>query len=156
MLLTSEKFRSKDSPRGKNSKTAFWDLVDVSCHSPCFLLTFLQTELPHSKGMLKRRTVLTQKVDFVQNFIESVNNDSTGIDNVDVQVFLPGYMTGTKQWSMEPLSAVWSGVLPEDEDTEIDVFETTDGRKFAEIASDSSIEDLTCLRTRFRVMHSSA
>lgn len=156
MFLISEKFRSKNSPPGEDSKTAFWDLLDVSCHSPCFLVTFLQTEWPRSKGMIKRRTVLTQKVDFVQNFIQSVSDESTGIDNVNVQVFLPGYMNGTKQWSMESLTAVWIGVLPEDEDTEIDVFETTDGRKFAEIPSNLSIEDLTCLRTRFRIMHSSA
>lgn len=121
---------------------SLWDVVDIPSQAPWFLVSYCETLLPQNAGDLKLRTMLLHRVDQLENFINSLEVDSADIENVQVQVVIPGYMTGRTRWSMEPLTAIMSGLLEGDSTEQFDVFETSDGSRFAEYMSKASVARL--------------
>lgn len=142
MFATQDRFRSKGSSSGDESEMSLWDVVDIPSQAPWFVVSYCETLLPQNAGDLKLRTMLLHRVDQLENFIKSLEVDSANIENVQVQVVIPGYMTGKARWSMEPLTAIMRGLLHGDSTEQFDVFETSDGSRFAEYMSKASVSRL--------------
>lgn len=142
MFATNNCFRSKGLSSGEEPEVSLWDVVDIPSQTPWFVVSYCETLLPQNAGELKLRTMLLHRVDQLENFINSLEVDSANIENVQVQVVIPGYMTGRTRWSMEPLTAIMSGLLQGDSTEEFDVFETSDGSRFAEYMSKVSVSRL--------------
>jgi hypothetical protein len=131
---------------------AYWDIIDLPFQTPWFVVSFLEMQFPQHEGELKRRTKLVHRLDHLENFIASLEADSTNIEDVQVLVVMPGYMTGRTRWTMKPLKAILSGLIPGSTTKKFDVFETSDGSRFAEYMSSAS---LGCIQMSTRLMISS-
>lgn len=119
-----------------------WDVIDITSRAPWFVVSYYETQIPQITGDLTIRTMLMHRIDQLENFINSLKVDSANIENVQVSVVMPGYMTGRTQWSMEPLVAIMKGLLQDDSSQHFDVFETSDGSRFAEFLSQTSVSRL--------------
>lgn len=150
MFGTQQCFRSISSSLDEDPEMSHWDIVDIPFQTPWFVVNFIETLLPQSAGDLKLRTMLFYRVDHLENFINSLEADSSNIENVQVQVVIPGYMTGRTRWSMEPLTAILSGLIPGDPTEQFDVFETSSGSRFAEYMSSASAARLQ-VSTRVKI-----
>lgn len=150
MFATKESYRVDNSSLDEGPDMAYWDLIELPDQAPWFVVSFVESKFPRSSGELMRRTVLLHKREHLVNLIRSLMADQANIENVQAQVIIPRYMAGTSRWSMEPLAAVMTGNLPDDESEEFDVFETTNGSRFAEHMSVEAVGRLK-LRPRLTI-----
>lgn len=151
MFATTKGYLSQISSLDEDPEMTYWDVIELPHQTPWFVVSFVESQIPHSEGELKRRTVLLHTLDHLKRLIRSLKADRAYVEDVQAQIVLPGYMSGHSRWTMEPLAAIMTGLLPEEESEEHDVYETSSGSRFAENMSSASAARLRTVLPRFDI-----
>lgn len=113
--------------------------VTRSVHSP-----WLHVGYEAGRGRNKvRQTLFTGEVDALVAL-----QARRGVRIVEVELVLPGYLTGEPRWTMAPLAAVWTAQGPPPETRGRTVYVLEDGRRLA-FPPDRPADTLTLTQCRF-------
>lgn len=85
----------------------YWPFVKQSLHMPWFYVAY-RNKLKDG-GELSEMVCLTRVEDVV------AATDPDNVEFAEVNIMLPGHMTGKGRWTMEPLDEIWSGIEKEPE-----------------------------------------
>jgi hypothetical protein len=116
--------------------TRLWPFVTLRLHMPWLYVMY---GVEDDEGMeFMQMACLLQIVDLVQM---AAADDLT---IRDVNIVLPGHMTGKPGWTMEPLAEIWEGIEPDAHGQAAHVFVTASGGRYLKSGvcdDESKLED---------------
>lgn len=152
MFATVEAHRSPLTPQFGQMEETHWVSVELVLSRPWFLVSFTETsadsyseiddDLPHS------RTILTYGIGSVENLVQSNANGARSFESV--QMCTPDHMNGTGGWLLETLDAVYTAHHPDYPAHTIDVFVTTEGKRYPSCSLGIGADNLTLRELWFK------
>ncbi len=152
MFITSQAHRSASSSLISLPGQAHWKVVELALNVPWFIVRFTETEWDRravpAQYFSITRSLLVDSIRTVEQMIDSTSNEQVKFESVEI--VLPGYMNGTKDWKVEMLESVHPATHPAADNFSVDVFVTSDGRRFFDRMLEIPIDELVHGETRFK------
>jgi len=99
-----------------------WSAVTLRLHMPWIYVTY---SFKDGEGMeFSQMACLTQ----IDDLLQMAAADFLKIR--EVNIVLPGHITGKDTWTMEPLAEIWEGIEPDTENQKAHVFITAEGGRY--------------------------
>jgi hypothetical protein len=134
MFETLESAEVHFPPVFGNSGERFWSYVKLRLHIPWFYVSY---RFPIEEDeTLCHMALLTR----VEHLVQLAQDPGAEIGEIDIM--LPGHMSGKDNWTMEPLTEVWQGTEPGTKDQPGYVFVTGSGAHYVESALNTPETDL--------------
>jgi len=99
-----------------------WSAVTLRLHLPWIYVTYSITD---GEGMEFRQMACLTQID---DLLQMAEVDYLEIR--EVNIVLPGHMTGKDTWTMELLAEIWDGIEPETENQKAHVFVTAGSSRY--------------------------
>lgn len=116
--------------------TRLWPFVTLRLHMPWLYVTY---GIKDDEDAERRQMACLSKID---DLLQMAATDFVTIR--DVNIVLPGHMTGKQGWTMEPLVEIWEGIEPDTDGQAAHVFVTTSGGRYLQSGicdDESKLED---------------
>jgi len=111
-----------DLPLLADDRSRHWSFVRQHLFMPWFYMTYRYEAEEDFK--LSEMLCLTQ----IRDLLEATRSEQ--LEVIEVNVMLPGHMTGKGRWTMEPLAEIWVGEEPEAAGQEAYVYVTASGARY--------------------------
>lgn len=126
--------------------------VELALSRPWFIVSFEEKEADSSAEsedyLSFKRTMLVDSITSVEQMIRS---DTSGLVKFEsVQICTPGYMNGTNGWKVEILDSVQEAHHPDLNGHVVDMFVTSEGRKYSHCMMGFPIDELSPGEIRFK------
>lgn len=152
MFITNEAHRSKFSSLLGGPQQSHWMAIELGLSRPWFIVSFEEREADSSaeseEFLSFKRTMLVDNIASVEQLIRS---DANGLVKFEyVQICTPGYMNGTNGWRVEILDTVQEAHHPDFDGHAVDMFVTSEGRKYSHCMTELPIDELLPGEIRFK------
>lgn len=117
-----------------DTRRRLWAYVTLRLHIPWFYVTY-RFQLKEDEP-LRHMALLTR----VEHLVQMVQDPGAEIE--EIEIMLPGHMSGKDNWTMEPLTEVWECLEPGTEDQTSYVFVTGSGTRYVESSLHTPEADL--------------
>ena len=111
-----------------------WAYVRQRLHMHWFHVTFA-LEIEH--GNILSNMLFLSRVEQLQQAVQEQD-----IEIQEVNIVLPGHMSGKDMWTMEPLAEVWQGIEPEAEGQRAYIYVIGDGTRHTDSGLNTNEADL--------------
>lgn len=125
-----------------------WSYILFRLHVPWFHVVY---EIPpeHEHGGSLRCPVFLNELHQLAQMV------TDGVKLVEVQVVLPGHLTGQDRWTMEPVVEIWEGIAPGPSDFKTYVYVLPNGKRYLSSGLDENEADLFDLQLVFKAAQNS-
>ena len=110
-----------------------WSYVLFRLHVPWFHVVY---ELPLEHGGSLRCPI------FFTDVYQLIRLTTDDVKLAEVQVVLPGHLTGQDRWAMEPVVEIWEGIAPGPSELKTYVYVLANGKRYLSSGPDENEADL--------------
>lgn len=122
MFETEDRAEIEIPPIFGEPGTRLWPFVTLRLHMPWL---YVMWGIKDDEGIERRQMACLSKI---SDLVQIAAADYVTIR--DVNIVLPGHMTGKQGWTMEPLAEIWKGIEPDTDGQAAHVFVTASGGRY--------------------------
>ena len=151
MFATVESNRSPLSPYGE-TEGSHWIAVELVLSRPWFFVSYESTHADSSADedlLSVSQTVLVYGIGSVAQMIQSAESNESK-KYTSVQICTPDHVNGTTGWMLETLDSVHTAHHPSYPTHTVDLFVTTEGKKYASCSLGISNDKLVSSEAWFK------